>query len=187
MKWLLIGVIILLLLLILLAGYATDWLNGVSKDAATKSPTTSLDASTSDDGTTGGTGTDTATTGTTGTTTTGTNTSGTATNTTGTGTTTNNTSRESSNTSSTTNNNTSTTTNTTTTTSPSSGLLSLYADSSAGDSISDVLNNAALLGVSKDCRNEVLIQVCDFTDGNFTVTTKNLLGTGLVTSVTKDF
>lgn len=191
MKWLLIGVLILLLLLILFAGYATDWLKGVNKDSANDTKTgisTTNDAATSPDGTTTGTtgGTDTTGTSTNGTSTNRSNTSNTSSTGT-TGTNSSNTNRES--TSSTTTNNTSTTTNnnTTTPTTPSSGLLSLYTDSSVGDTISSILNNASLLGISKQCHNEVLIQVCEFQEGDRIVTVKNLLGTGIVTSVLKNF
>jgi cytoskeletal protein RodZ len=183
MKWLLIGVIILLLLLILFAGYATDWLRGLSKDSTsgTDGVTTTQDAATGADGTTGtgATGTSTGTGST--------NTSNTGS--TNTGTKSSDSSNTSKETTSTTTNNSSTTNNNTTSTTPSSGLLSLYSDSSVGDNVSDILKNASLLGVSQDCHDELLIQVCDFTDGsgNLSVTTKNLLGTGILTSVTKNF
>jgi len=179
MKWILIGIAILLLLLILFLGYATDWLKGISKDDAvgTTGISAANDANTTPNGTAG-----TGSTGTNGTTNNGSTTGTSSTNTTGTNS--SNTSKETSSTSTTTNN---TTTNNTTTPTPSSSLLSLYTDSSVGDNISGLLDNASLLGISKTCHTEVLIQVCDFTDGNATITTKNLLGTGIVTSITKDF
>lgn len=183
MKWLLIGIVILLLLLILFAGYATDWLRGLSKDSATKAPATSLDAAaggeqsgagTTDTGTGGGSGTSTQG-GSTGQTNTGSSQSR--------DTSSNNTSKESSSTSTTTNN--STTNNTTTT--PSSSLLGLLDDISAGDTIDSVLNTASQLGIAAECHNEFLIQQCEFKDGDFQLSTKNLLGTGIVTSVTNNF
>jgi hypothetical protein len=92
-------------------------------------------------------------------------------------------------TSTTTTNNT--TTNTTTTTqpaAPSSGLLNLYADSSAGDSIDGVVQQAKLLGLSADCEDHIVVQVCVFTDENGNqVITKNLRGTDMLSSVTKNF
>jgi len=193
MKWALIILAVILLLLVLFAGYATDWMRGLNKDSNSVSPTSSQMNGASGRTTTGATGSGSSTTtsnngGSTDASKTGA-TSGSTTNTSGTkntSSTTNNSSKESTSTSSNTSM-TDTTTNNNTTTQPSSGLLSLYADSSVGSNISSLLNNASLLGISKNCRNEILIQVCDFTDGNATVTSKNLLGTGIVTSITKDF
>lgn len=190
-KWMLIAIIVLLLLLILFAGYATDWLRGLKKDdVGTTGIKTSLDsATTANESTAGSTnsGSGSGSTGGGGTTTTGSNTGSTSTTNTGT----TSTARESTNTttnSSTTNNSSTTTNNNTTTPAEQeSKLLNLYADTSIGETISSVLNDASLLGVSKECRNEVLIQVCDFRDGDLLVTTRNLLGTGLITSITKNF
>jgi cytoskeletal protein RodZ len=189
MKWLLIAVIILLLLLILFAGYATDWLRGVNKDETVTPVNSSLDSV--KDAANGSAATGTASEA---------STTGVATNT-GTTDTTNasNNSRASESSSTSRDSTTTTTTNNTTTNNPSPtpaptpnpqpnpGLLSLYADSSVGGNIESILENAQLLGLSKSCRTSVLIQICEITDGTLTVTTKNLLGTGIVTSLTKDF
>jgi hypothetical protein len=187
LKWALGGAGALIVLLLLLLGFATDWTTGLRKDKTTKDGTpisSNLDALRSQNGTgTNGDGSGTGSTGGTGgnggsSTTPGSNTS-TTTNTTTPG-------------SSTTTTNNSTTTNNTTTTNPPStpqpsGLLSLYANSSVGDSINDILTRGSLLGISGQCHTDILIQVCDFVDGDATVTIKNLLGTGLVTSITKNF
>jgi hypothetical protein len=189
-KWLLIAIIVLLLLLILFAGYATDWLRGLKKDdTGTTGIKTSLDSattpneSTADSANSGGGGS----TGGGGTTTTGSNTGSTSTTNTGTTSTARESTSATTNNSTTNNSSTTTNNNTTTPTEQESKLLNLYADTSIGETISSVLNDASLLGVSKECRNEVLIQVCDFRDGDLLVTTKNLLGTGLITSITKNF
>lgn len=189
MQWLMVGVVVLLLLLLLFFGYATDWLRGLSKDSASTPVTSTLDSASSTNtpgsdaaGANGGA----TNTGTGATRATGTNTTTNTTTTPGTGTSSTNTSRDTSTSNSTTNNST-TTNNTTTPTQPSPGLLSLYADTSAGGDIASVINQAQLLGISKDCRTDILIQVCNFSDGNLSVTTRNLLGTGIVTSVTKNF
>jgi len=70
---------------------------------------------------------------------------------------------------------------------PQSALLSLYGSSSAGNNIDDVLHNATQLGISGTCSTQLLVQTCTFTQGSNTVTIKNLLGTGIVTSVIKNF
>jgi hypothetical protein len=177
MKWVIIGLIVLVLLLILFLGYATDWTKGLHKDAATNTPTALDSASLPSGGTQSGASTVGGSNGSNG------SNGGSSAN----GTTTNSgTAKETTNTST---SNTSTTTNNTTTPAgnPSSGLLSLYSDTSAGDNISQVLDQASTLeGVTKVCHTELLVQVCDFTDGVVTVTTKNLLGSGLITSVTNN-
>lgn len=182
-KWILIGIIVLLLLLMLFVGYATDWMRGVSKDSSLDAGDTSLDA-TKDSATDTGTGNaDTTTNASEGTnTTTGTN----RTNSTNTGSSTN---RESTSTTTTTttNNNPAPNPSPTPTPTVSTGLLDLYLNSSVGDDVSSILSNAQLLGLSQECHNAVLVQVCEFSDGNTTVTTKNLLGTGIITSITKNF
>lgn len=179
MRWLIIGLIILLILLILFFGYATDWTKGLRKDAAT----------TNDAGTTSATGSGTDSTSTTpagtgsGSGSTGSNNTGT--NSTGSTTTgTNSTSKESS-TSSTNTSNTSTTTNNTTTPSDNA-ITSLYKSISVGETISSVLDQVPA-GVSTTCHTDILVQICDFTEDGLTVTTKNLLGSGLITSVTNNF
>jgi cytoskeletal protein RodZ len=196
MKWLILALIILILLLILFFGYATDWTRGLRKDATTSTDAGLDSLKSSGGGTTstsgsgsGSTATTPDTGGTGGTSNTSRTSTNTGTNNGSTSTNTGSTTRESSNTSTTTNN---TTTNNNTTTpstpQPNSGLLDLYANASVGDNVSSILDRLpSLVGVSKTCHNEVLIQVCDFTDGNATITTKNLLGTGILTSITKDF
>lgn len=185
LKWAAIGLLILLLLLFLFVGYATDWMKGVHKDSAVGTTTTPIQGSLdSAKGTT--TGTDTPATDASGTSTTRTNS--------GTNTQTNNNTGTTAKETNTTNTNTSrtdtVTNNNTTTTTPAAaqkGILSLYANSSVGDDISQLLDSSQLLGVSKSCRNEILIQICEFTQDDLLITTKNLLGTGLITSITKNF
>jgi hypothetical protein len=168
-RWLLIAVIVLILLLLLFFGYATDWLRGLHKDSTVTPVSSSLDASkdasTSADPSSKESVSDTSSNGTT-----------------GKSTSTNSTSHDS--TFSTTTN--STTTNNSTTP-PSSGILNLYGDSNAGDNIDTVLSQADQLGLTKTCHTEILVQVCDITDGVNTITTKNLIGSGTVTSITKNF
>jgi hypothetical protein len=183
MKWAIVALSVLVLFLILFFGYATDWGHGLSKDSDVDGTGTSLDAAKTADGT--GTGASTlGTSGSNGTSTNGS--SGTSSNAAKTNSA-DNTAKESTSTS-TTNNSTTTTNNTTTPTTPTSGLLPLYLDTSIGDNISTVVDSlSSLPGVSQTCHNELLIQVCDFTDGALTVTTKNLLGTGIITSIVKNF
>lgn len=185
MRWLLVALIIIVILLILFFGYATDWTKGLRKDAATGATNdaattaagTDTSANSATPSTTGSTGTGTNTGTSTGSTS-NTGTTGTSSTTTGT----NSTSKESS---STTNNSTTTNNTTTPATTDNSGLLNLYANSSVGDNISSILDNLPA-NVNKTCHTELLVQVCDLTEGALTVTTKNLLGTGIVTSITKN-
>ncbi|HSX06515.1 MAG TPA: hypothetical protein VLG92_02240 [Candidatus Saccharimonadia bacterium] len=171
LKWVVSIASVVIVLLIILLGFATDWTRGLRKDKTTlgNTPIASTLGSTSD----------------------------TALNTAGTSGTTN-----SGSTSDTTHHTTSTTTNTTTnntttsTTPPNPGsgtptspdpLLSLYSDTAPGDSVNNTIHLASSLGLGSDCSTDVLIQTCTFNAGSRSVTTKNLLGTGLVSSVTKNF
>lgn len=163
MKRGIIAALIVILLLLLLLGYATDWTKGLRKDKTATTPISSnLDSLQGADGA-GGAGA--------GGTRTGTNT-GTSTNT--------GTTREG--TSTTTTNNT-TTTNPGTTTNQSGILETLLGQINAGDSIDEAKNLANSLGVQVSCTQNLVVQTCEFSDGTSTVATKNLLGTGLITSI----
>jgi hypothetical protein len=178
MKWVIIGLIILVLLLILLAGYATDWTRGLNKDSSYKSTplATSLDAVSGEGDTdtanqvTNGTGTTTRTT------------NGQSNNST-------NTAKETTNNSTTTVRETTTNNNNNPTdpSTPSNALINLYTETNAGDNIDGILDLANGLGLTIECQNDILIQTCRFIDGDLTITTKNLLGTGIITSITKNF
>ena len=177
MKWLIIGLVILVLLLILFLGYATDWTRGLRKD---KDVTGNPDASTMLDSTKAKDGANTIGSGANGSN--GSGGDG--------GATTNRDSAKDSSTTSTSNTST-TTNNSTTTTDPgtptdNSDLISLYDGTSLGDDIAKILNSVPPT-VSQSCHTELLVQVCDFTEGDSTVTTKSLLGSGLITSITKNF
>ncbi len=165
MKWVIATAVIVVLLLLLLLGFATDWTRGLHGSSSGTTPISSnLDSLHS--GTT---------------TTTPANTSG------GGGTNSTSTGEHSSTT--TTNNSTTTTTNNggTTPGQPSSGLLGLLSGISIGDNINDVTKQANLLGIAASCHTDVLIQTCTFDDGSGTITTKDIAGTGVITSVTKNF
>ncbi|HTE57937.1 MAG TPA: hypothetical protein VK694_04290 [Verrucomicrobiae bacterium] len=170
MKRGIIAALIVILLLLLLLGYATDWTKGLRKDKTTTPISSNLDSLQGADGAAGaangggGTGTNTRT---------GTNT-GTTSNT--------GTTREGTSTTSTTNN--TTTTNPATPTTNQPGVLeTLLAQVNAGDTIDDAKTLANSLGVQVGCTQNLIIQTCEFSDGTSTVSTKNLLGTGLITSV----
>ncbi len=175
MKWGLIAALIIILLLLLFIGYATDWMAGLRKDSSVTPVSSTLDSSKQGSGagesssTPNGTATQNSTSGTGRSATSDTNRSSTTTN-------------------STTNN--STTTNTTTPNTPATppdSLLSLYTDSNVGTSINDLVSRANSLGISSSCSDGVLVSECTFSVGDFDITTKNLLGTGLVTSILKNF
>lgn len=176
MKWGLFGALIIILLLLLFIGYATDWMAGLRKDSSVTPLSSTLDSTTqgADAGTGSGSGTGT------------TSNQGSTANT-GTRSTTD-TTRSNTSTNSTTSN---TTTNNTTTpppaSTPPSSLLNLYADSSVGTSINELLSRANSLGIATSCSDGLLVQECTFSVGEFKITTKNLLGTGLVTSILKNF
>ncbi len=92
----------------------------------------------------------------------------------------------SSNTTSTTNNATTTTTNNSSNDGkPSSSLLSLSSGISNGDGLSSITAQAQNLGLQTTCRTDILaVKVCDFSDSTGTITTKSLLGSDAITSVT---
>lgn len=178
------AVIVVLLLLLLLAGYMTDWLAGISKDSTLKdlTPTSAAgNASTSANEANSTNGDSTGTTS---------NTSadnGTKTNS-STNSSTSNTTRESSSASTTTNNNTTTTTNNTATTQQPSGIVTLYSDTSVGETLDSAKSAASSLGIVPVCHVEALVvDVCVFTQNGSSVTTKSVVGTGLITSVIKNF
>ncbi len=171
MKWLIGVALIAILLLLLLLGYATDWTRGLRKDD-TITPTDltssldSLDGASAADGASGGTDG--------GATSSGQNTS--------------NAIRETTNQNSTTEKTTTTTNNTTTPSAPpSSNLLSLYNDTGAGDNINEVIDRAEGLGVGVICEDQLLIQVCTFSQDGNSFVTKNLLGSDTVTSILDNF
>lgn len=175
MKWAIIAGVVIILLLLLLLGLATDWTRGLRKDTVDTGGTpinSSLDSLQADGATPANTatvGTDTATN-----------------NRTATGGTNTVTERSSSTT------NTSTTTNNTTTnTVPGSqtggGLVQLYGDTAVGDDLTEVFGDADLLSVSKECRTEVVIQVCDFREGDRLMTVRSIAGTDIITGITKNF
>jgi len=151
----------LVVLLILFAGYATDWGRGLRKDSSLKTATTA-DSSLNSQTPVDASGQTTASTKNT--------------------------------TNGTTTKETNTTTNNTTTSQTGGGdvvtppdLTNLYNSIGAGDNIGTVTDLADSLGVQADCHNDILIQVCSFSQDGSAVTTKSLLGTGLVTSVNKNF
>ena len=158
MKWLAVGVLILILLALLTAGYATDWTRGLKKNAslgnqveggleAAGQPVSKTDSSTNTTGTTA---------------------------------------KETS-TSTTTNNSSTTTDNNDTTTDPNKNLIdsliSLYNDTSVGGNVDDLIARAQALGIDVNCGNELLIQNCTFTAAGESIATKNILGTGTITSL----
>lgn len=155
MKWVAIGILILILLALLTAGYATDWTRGLNKNPIVgTSLTGGLDsAGRPISGASGSNGTD-------------------GSGSTTTSTTTNN--------SSTTNNST---TNPGDTNSLLDELLNLYNETGAGDNINDIIDRATALGISVDCNNELLVQNCVLSVGDSSFTVRNLLGTGLITGV----
>ena len=172
LKWVIVVAITAILLLLLLLGFATDWGRGLHKDSVNMPVTTgggsgTLNSETADAApaakTSGGGGSSTSST-------------------TGTGTT---------HTDSTTTNTTSTTTTNNGTTQPNSGplqtLLNFYNGTSVGDNIKDVLKQANGLGIATDCHTDIVIQTCTFDQNGATVTTKDIAGTGIITSVTKGF
>lgn len=176
LKWSTALLGLLALVLLLLFGFATDWTAGLRKSPPSSnhatttdtngstSPATAIGANTADntsDTTTTHKSTDTTTTNTTSTNSTTTNGSSTS-NTTGGG-------------------------DSSTTSGSSNDLLDLYSNSSAGNNINSVLKQADVLGVTGSCRSETVFQVCDFTQNGNTVTVRDISGTGLVTSVTKNF
>lgn len=178
MKWSLIVALIIILLLLLFIGYATDWMAGLRKDSATAPGTSTLDSSRQGSGTTPSSAAPTDTTS-----------NGTSTRNNGTSSTGTNSATETSrsNTSTTTTNNSTTNNTTTPPSTPPDSLLNLYADSNVGTSINDLINRANNLGISSSCNDGLLVRECTFSVGEFTISTKNLLGTGLVTSVLKNF
>lgn len=94
-----------------------------------------------------------------------------------------NTTKETTNTTTTTNNNTTTPASS----QPSNALLSLNADTGLGTNINETITRAQNLGITYNCRTELLVQVCIFSDGPYTLTTKNLL-TGLgITGTSTNF
>ncbi len=182
LKWATGIACVAVLLLLLLLGVATDWTRGLKSATPI---TSSLDTLRSSDGTgtSGGGSSDTtgsaSSTGSGGSN--GTNGSNGANDTSGGGSTTTTNSSTTSNTSSTTN-------NSTTTPPPSNGLLSLFADSGVGDNIDNITSKSQILGVSKNCHTDILVQVCDFSDGSGnTMTVRDIVGTGVVTGITKNF
>lgn len=191
MKWGLFAALIVVLLLLLFIGYATDWTAGMKNGSTPLSST--LDSSSRQAGSstpsTTGTGADTNTTGTTNTGSTGTtNTGSTSNQRTNTGTSsTNDTNRSSTTTNNTTTTNTTTTTPPTVPATPPPGLLSLYADSSIGQPLTSLLSRATSAGISASCTDGLLVTDCVFAVGEYKITTKSLLGTGLLTSVLKNF
>lgn len=90
-------------------------------------------------------------------------------------------------TNSTTNNTTTTTTTNLSSPKPSNGLLTLIAQTATGENINDVINQAKELGVTYNCRTELLVQVCEFSDGPFTFTTKNLVTNLGITGISTNF
>lgn len=190
MKWGILAALIVVLLLLLFIGYVTDWTAGLKSGSTPLSST--LDTSTQPASSTPPNSNNPGSTGTTNTGSTGTTTNtGSSSNqraNTGTSTTTD------TNRSSTTNNTTNTTNTTTTTTppptvpaTPPAGLLSLYADSSVGEPLVNLLRRATSAGISASCTDGLLVTDCTFAVGEYKITTKSLLGTGLLTSVLKNF
>lgn len=168
LKWAVIAAVVIIVLLLILLGFATDWLTGLHKDKTLKDGTpisSALDSTRSPGTASGATDTtgsaDTATTKTAG--------------------------QTSDTTSTTTTNNTTTNNTTDSPTAPSQGLLGLYTNSSAGDNLDSILQQASNLGINGQCQTETVIQTCNFTQGTNTVSVKSLLGSGLVTGVTKNF
>lgn len=159
-----IAILILILLLTLTLGYATNWWQDPSKTALQRFPTTAAGQETvptASSGSSGDTG------GGSGTNKTQTTTSGQGANTTNNTTTT---TKE-------------TTTNNTTTTTPST-LQQFYDSLGVGKSIDDAKALANSLGISTSCHTEILVvQVCDFTAGGQTISTKNLMSNGLITGI----
>ena len=184
MKWAIGVAAVIILLLLLLLGYATDWTRGLHKASTTGTTpiSTDLDAQTTKDSSSTpndskGSSSDNGATTETGNASTGTST----TNSQGTS----ETSKET-NTSSTTNNtnNTSTTTNNATT--PQPGILSLYADSSVGETLNTILDRATSLGVPASCTSDLVLEICVFQQDGEIVTVKSLLLNGLVTSIIRN-
>ena len=197
LMWAGIVILVLILFLLMVAWYSYGWGNDSTKDALKQNtPTTST-------GTKSGTGTVSGTTGTSGNGGNGGSGGGGTSTTTGGGTTTTgttdnntNTSTEerssSTNTSTTTNNssttNNSTTTNNNTTTQPSNGLLSVYSDTNVGETLDSLFNRVSGLGLSANCRIElVVVKVCDVAEGDNVVTIKALVTDNLITSITRNF
>ena len=163
MKWLLITAVIVILLLLLFLGYATDWTRGLRRDPEVSN--TSLDTATEEaDADSASKASERSTTST------------------GGGST-----QTSSNTTNKTTVNRNTTKNNSVTSVDKSlleDLASLYQNVSVGDNINDVFGLASELGVAVSCENKALVEVCVFGEGDSVVTTKSLLGTGIVTSLT---
>ncbi len=169
LKWAISAAGIIIILLILLLGFATDWTSGLRKDktAVGGTPLSSALDGTDNNAidTTGSNGTG-STSDTTHHTTTTTNTT---------------------NTTNTTANIPTSPSPTPDTPTPSDPLLSLYSDTSPGDSVNNTLHLASSLGLNGNCSTDLLIQTCTFNAGSRSVTTKNLLGTGVVSGITKNF
>lgn len=170
--WAVIAILLLILFFVLSMGYASNWWQNPTRTSQFNPLGT--DASQQ-------AGTDAQTTGNIGTTNTGTDT----TSRTGTSST-NNTTRE---TTSVTNNNTTITTPAppAPTPQPSQRLLTLNSNISTGENIDEIIGLANNLGVGVNCRIELLVRVCDFTDGQFTITTKNLITGGGITGINLNF
>jgi len=161
MKWAIIAALIIILLLLLFVGYATDWMSGLNKNATTPL-STQLDTTSTQNGasptpTSGGSTT----------------------------TTTNPGSSTTTNTSTT--NNTTTTSQPPPTSQPPSNLKILLDELNAGDNIQTAINRANELGVGVDCTDNLLVKECTFRSGNETISTKSILGTGMITSVLPSF
>lgn len=185
MKWAILGALIVVLLLLLFIGYATDWMTGLKGSSSTPLSST-LDSSSQKAGT--GTTNPVAGSTNTGTTSNQGSTSGSNQRTaTGTNTATDTTRSNTSTTNSSTTNNTTTNTTTPAPATPSNGLVSLYTDSTIGEPINNILNRAQSLGIAGTCTDGLLITDCTFAVGDYRITTKNLLGTGIVTSILKNF
>lgn len=176
MKWGLFGALIIILLLLLFIGYATDWMAGLRKDSSVTPLSSTLDSTTQ--GADAGTGTGSNPTQ-------GSTSSQGSTANTGTKSSTDTTRSSNTSTNTTTNNTTNTTTPTPTT--PPNSLLNLYTDSNVGTSIDDLISRANGLGVDVACADGLLVTDCTFSVGDYKITTKSLLGTGLTTSILKNF
>lgn len=170
LKWGLGVALILVVLLFLLLGFATDWTRGLRRDSrftssslpdSPDSLTSTAGVEESSDGAGGGT--------------------------TSTGTTRGSTRNQSSNNSTSEKTTIHTSTNTATTSQPPSELSTLYEMTKIGDDIDKVRDQANQAGVNSICENNLVIQTCTFSQGSSSFTTRNILGTNAITSVTDNF
>ncbi|HUB93511.1 MAG TPA: hypothetical protein VMB52_03330 [Verrucomicrobiae bacterium] len=100
------------------------------------------------------------------------------------------TSKDNSSTSTTTSTTTNSSTTNSTTTEPTttpSNISQLYNDTTHGESLAELLQQATQLGVTSQCNTTGLTQTCQFGQGNNAFTVQSAPGDNIVNTVTKNF